>query len=270
MTGLLTRWLALLFFLPLLVGCPMKGLIFFPEKRIDATPADVGLAFEDLYLTASDGVQIHGWFVPVSGAQTTLLWFHGNAGNISHRVPLLLQLHQKIKANIFMVDYRGYGRSEGKVSEKGTYLDALASYDYLSTRAGADPARIVAFGQSLGAAVGVELATQRNLAGLILEAPFTSIKEMARAVYFLPLGGFISTRYDNLAKIKKIQTPLLILHGDQDEIVPYAQGRRLFEAANEPKRFYTIAGAGHNNTYRVGKEGYGEAIQKFVEEVQSF
>ena len=226
------------------------------------------MSFEDLSLTASDGVKINGWYVPAPDARTTLLLFHGNGGNMSHRIELLRRLH-RIDVNVFMIDYRGYGKSEGKISEEGTYRDALAAYDSLLTRADVDPSRIVVFGQSLGAGVAVELATRRKLAGLILEAPFASIREMAKVVVpWLPIGRLISTRYDNLAKIKKIQIPLLILHGDRDEVVPYAQGRRIFEAANEPKRFYTIVGAGHNNTYRVGGEGYDEAIKGFIEEVQ--
>jgi fermentation-respiration switch protein FrsA (DUF1100 family) len=243
-----------------------KSFIFFPEKEIVETPADAGLAFEDLYLNTSDGVKINGWFVPSSGARTTLLWFHGNAGNIGHRVDPLRRLHDALSVNILMIDYREYGKSEGKVSEEGTYRDAIAAYDYLLTRSDVDPGRIILFGQSLGAAVAVELALKRKAAGLILEAPFTSIAAMAKATLpWLPIGGLISTRYDNLSKITRINLPLLILQGDRDEVVPYAQGRRLFEAAREPKTFYTITGAGHNDTYLVGGEPYDQALLRFIE-----
>ncbi|HET6371185.1 MAG TPA: alpha/beta hydrolase, partial [Nitrospiria bacterium] len=228
--------------------------------------ADVGLAFEDVYLNTSDGVKINGWFVPSSGARTTLLWFHGNAGNIGHRVEPLHRMHDALNANILMIDYREYGKSEGKVSEEGTYRDAIAAYDYLLTRSDVDPEHIVLFGQSLGAGVAVELALKRKAAGLILEAPFTSIAAMAKAALpWLPIGGLISTRYDNLSKIARINVPLLILQGDRDEVVPYAQGRKLFEAAKEPKTFYTIAGAGHNDTYLVGGEAYHRALSRFIE-----
>lgn len=249
------------------IGCGIENrFIFFPEKEILETPMDIGLAYEDLYLLTSDGIKINGWFVPFSGARTTLLWFHGNAGNLSHRVDQLRHIHRQLKLNILMIDYREYGRSEGVVTEKGTYQDALTSYDYLLTRTDIDPKRIVIFGQSLGAAVAVELAMQRKVSGLILEAPFTSIKDMARATLpWLPIGPLLTTRYDSLSKISRIETPLLILHGDRDEIVPYSQGQRLFQAAREPKTFYTIAGAGHNDTYVVGGEPYFEAIAHFIE-----
>lgn len=250
-------------------GCPMeRGFIFFPDKTIFETPAEIGLAFEDLYLLTSDGVKINGWFVPYPGAQVTLLWFHGNAGNLSNRVDQLRYLHQALKVHILMIDYREYGRSEGQVTEEGTYRDALTSYDYLLTRSDLDPARIVVFGQSLGAAVAVELAVQRRVVGLILEAPFTSVQDMARAAMpYLPIGPLLSTRYDSLSKIHRVEIPLLIMHGDRDEIVPYSQGRRIFEAAREPKTFYTISGAGHNDTYEVGGRAYFEAIARFIEDL---
>lgn len=246
------------------------SLIFFPEKSIESTPAQAGLSFEDLYISTSDGVRINAWYVPHPDAKATLLWFHGNAGNLGHRVDLLRHLHQKLDVHVLMIDYRGYGRSEGHVSEYGTYQDALAAYDYLIGRPDQDPPRIVAYGQSLGAAVAVELAVQRALDGLILEAPFTSIRDMARFHYpWLPMGGLLTTRYDSLNKINKIRVPLLILHGDRDEIVPYEQGKKLYEAANPPKRFYTIRGAGHNNTYFVGGTQYFETLAQFIQELDS-
>lgn len=246
-------------------GCAMKSLIFFPEKEITLTPADAGLAFEDLTLTTADGVKINGWFVPHPEAQTTILWLHGNGGNMSHRVGRIDRSHHMLKANVLIIDYRGYGRSGGRVSEKGTYLDAVAAYDYLLTRNDVDPARIIPFGASLGAAVAVELALQRKVQGLVLEAPFTSIREMARvALPWLPVGGLIMTRYDNLSKIGRLEIPILILHGDRDETIPFSQGRKLFEAARGPKTFYAIPGADHNNTEAVGGEAYFKAIADFI------
>ena len=243
----------------------MKSLIFFPEKEIVQTPSDVGLRFEDLSLRTSDGITINGWFVPYPGARTTLLWLHGNGGNISHRVSRIRHSHDALKSNILIVDYRGYGRSEGKISEEGTYRDAMAAYDYLLTRRDVDPARIIPFGASLGAAVAVELSLQRKTQGLILEAPFASIREMARVtVPWLPIGALITTRYDNLSKVGRLEIPILILHGDRDETVPFAQGRKVFEAAREPKVFHTIPGAGHNNIDAMGGPVYFEAIADFI------
>jgi len=246
----------------------MKSLIFFPEKEITLTPADAGLAFEDLTLETSDGVKINGWFVPHAGAKTTILWLHGNGGNIGHRVGRIHRFHHALRANILIIDYRGYGRSGGRVSEKGTYLDAVAAYDYLLSRRDVDPARIVPFGSSLGAGVAVELSLRRKVQGVILESPFASIREMARvAVPWLPVGWLITTRYDNLSKIGRLNIPILILHGDRDGTVPFAQGRKLFEAAREPKRFYTISGADHNNTDIVGGESYLQALSQFIEQL---
>lgn len=257
--------IAFLLFVLFETGCAMKSLIFFPEKEITQTPADAGLAFEDLTIETSDGVKINGWFVPHPEAQTTILWLHGNGGNMSHRVGRIGRSRHFLKANVLIIDYRGYGRSGGRVSEKGTYLDAVAAYDYLLTRDDVDPARIIPFGASLGAAVAVELTLQRKAQGLVLEAPFTSIREMARvALPWLPVGGLITTRYDNLSKIGRLEIPLLILHGDRDETIPFAQGRKLFEAARGPKSFYAIPGAGHNNTETVGGEAYFKAIADFI------
>jgi fermentation-respiration switch protein FrsA (DUF1100 family) len=251
----------------------MNDLIFFPEPLISATPKSAGLPFDDVYMTTSDGVRINGWYVPAppraEGSTITLLRFHGNAGNLSDRVHQLRQLHDQLGVDIFMIDYREYGRSEGEVSEAGTYLDAEAALAYLRSRPDAASHRIVYYGQSLGSAVAVELARRSPPDGLILEAPFVSIQAMAKAVIpFLPVGALISTKYDSLSKIGAIHVPLLVLHGDQDEVVPYAQGRRLFAAANEPKRFFTIAGSHHNDTYLIGGAAYFDAMRAFLATVR--
>jgi len=245
-----------------------ESFIFFPEARIDQTPRDVGLAFDDVYFTTSDGIRLNGWFVPSPGARLTLLWSHGNAGNISHRVENIKLLHEKVKINVFIFDYRGYGRSEGKVSEEGTYRDATAALRYLRSRNDIDPKRIVFFGRSLGAAVAADLAAREECLALILETPFVSIREMAKAAFpFLPIGPLLRTRYDIVEKIEKVHVPVLVLHGDRDEVVPYEQGKRVFEAAREPKEFYAIRGAHHNDTFLAGGENYFAALRSFIERV---
>ncbi|MFQ5598653.1 MAG: alpha/beta hydrolase [Nitrospiria bacterium] len=265
--GFHLAWVALWALAVFTGGCAVeKGFIFFPEKTLISTPHDVSLPYEDITLTAADGVRINAWYVPFQGSQKTLLWFHGNAGNIGNRVDLLHLLHRKLKVNILIIDYRGYGKSGGEISETGTALDARAAYDYLINRDDIDPRRIILFGRSLGAAVAVELATELQFGGLILESPFTSIRDMARERFsFLPVDTVIKTRYDSLSKIKSVHLPLLILHGDRDQIVPFQQGRRLFEAANRPKRFHTISNGGHNDTYVVGGRAYFEALLRFIE-----
>ncbi len=243
-----------------------ERLIFHPDKRVLRTPSDAGLEFDDVYFATGDGVRLNGWFVPYPGARRTLVWFHGNAGNISHRIQNLKLLHEKVKVNVFIFDYRGYGRSEGNVSESGTYLDGAAAIDLLRKRYEVEPPRLILFGRSLGAAVAVEVATRVRSLALILESPFVSVPEMARAVFpLLPLGPVLRTQYNNLEKVRRIKSPLLVLHGDRDEVIPFSQGRKVFEAAPEPKRFYTIAGAGHNDTYLAGGEVYFATLRESVE-----
>ena len=247
------------------LGLIERHFIYFPDRDLVGSPADIGLPFDEVSFSASDGVQLHGWFVP-GKSDVTWLWFHGNAGNISHRLHNLRLLHDRLGVNIFLFDYRGYGRSQGKPSEQGTYRDAEAALAYLRSRPDVDNGKIVYFGRSLGAGVAVELARRDSPHALILESPVPSIPRMARLTFpYLPLGLLLSTRYDSLAKIGAIETPLLLLHGDKDDIIPINEGRRLFDAASEPKTFYTIQGAGHNDTYSVGGEEYLAALSDFLE-----
>ncbi|HSD50007.1 MAG TPA: alpha/beta fold hydrolase [Candidatus Methylomirabilis sp.] len=250
-----------------------RYLIYIPERTLEMTPRSEGLAYQDIRFPASDGLKLHGWLIPAPNARVTLVWFHGNAGNISHRVDNIKQLHRFLNRslipNIFIFDYRGYGQSEGGVSdlsEEATYRDAEGALTYLRTRQDLAPTKIVYFGRSLGAAIAVEAARRQPPAGLILETPFTSIRDMAKvALPFLPVWGLVRTKYDAQVKIRDVRVPLLILHGDQDDVVPYEQGRRLFEAANEPKTLYTIPGARHNDTYIVGNRPYFAAWARFLE-----
>ena len=253
----------------LLTGCRMdKAFIFHPEREIEATPESVGLSYEDVYFKTADGVRLNGWFVPAPDSSDVMIWFHGNAGNISHRVENLRLFHDLLGLSVFIFDYREYGRSEGSVSEEGTYRDADAALVWLTGRTDLPADRIIYFGRSLGAAVAVELALKAPPRALILETPMTSIRDMARKVMpYLPVGFLIGTEYDSLSKIGTIHVPLLILHGDRDEVVPFEQGRRLFEAANPPKEFYVIPGASHNNTYTAGGRPYWQAWKTFLRDL---
>ena len=249
-----------------------RYFIYFPDSEITQDPGDRGLEFEDVTFTASDGVALHGWFVP-GGAQaaTIWVWFHGNAGNISNRVDNLAEVHQRLGVSVFIFDYRGYGRSEGTASEEGTYLDAEAAVAYLRSRDDVDDVddgRLVLFGRSLGCAVAAETALRTEVSALVLESGFTSIQAMAQRHYsYLPgIGRVVQTRYDCLAKVRDVRVPVMVLHGDRDDIVPHEMGRELFEAATEPKRFYTIEGAGHNDTYLAGGPAYYDALESFLED----
>jgi len=245
-----------------------KRLIYFPFRALEVTPKELGLRYEEARLVAGDGVALHGWFLPVEGSRFTVLVCHGNAGNISHRLDRAMLMHAKLKTDVFLFDYRGYGLSEGAPDEQGTYRDARAAHRYLSTARGVAPGNLIIFGESLGAAVALQLALEVPARALVLEAPFTSIADMAGSVLpFLPVGRLLRTRYDNLAKIGGLQMPLLVLHGDRDTTVPFAQGRRLFEAAPEPKQFFAIPGAGHNDTYFIGGDPYWQAWTVFLDEL---
>jgi fermentation-respiration switch protein FrsA (DUF1100 family) len=248
------------------IGMLDRQFIFFPERELTTTPAQVGLKYENVYFTANDGVELHGWWIP-NEAETTMVWFHGNAGNISHRLDNLIRLHDRLKVNVFIFDYRGYGQSQGSPSEEGIYADAEAALDFVQSRG---TRRLVLFGRSLGAAVAVEMATRHRVHAVILESPFTSVSGMARRAYpFLPAGlttKIVRSRFNSISKIDRVDSPVLILHGDRDDIVPMDEGRELFEAANDPKQFYTIDGAGHNDTYYVGGERYFQALELFLEE----
>jgi fermentation-respiration switch protein FrsA (DUF1100 family) len=243
-----------------------EKLIFHPSAAIERTPRDVGLQFDDLHFKARDGVELNGWFIPHREARSTLVWFHGNAGNISHRVENIKLLHEKVKINIFIFDYRGYGLSAGHVSEAGTYLDGEAALEFVRRELGVPPQRIILFGRSLGAAVATEMANHFDSQALILESPFASIRAMADIVLpWLPIGPLLRTRYDVQEKIRGIKTPLLVLHGDRDEVVPFEQGKLVFAAAPEPKKFFAIDGAGHNDTFIVGGAPYYRQLEQFIE-----
>jgi pimeloyl-ACP methyl ester carboxylesterase len=244
-----------------------RKLIYYPQRAHDVTPRQLGLACEDLTLTAEDGVRIHAWYLPPPGEpRFTVLFAHGNAGNVSHRLDRALLLQSKLGAAVLLFDYRGYGRSEGSPDEEGTYRDARAAHRWLVEEKHVPVDRLVVFGESLGSAVALDLALSRPCRALVLESPFASVPAMARAVYpFLPLWPFVRTRYDNEAKVPRLTVPLLVLHGDRDEVVPFAQGRRVFEAAPGPKRFFAIPGAGHNDTYIVGGEAYWSVVRDFLE-----
>lgn len=245
-------------------------MIYFPVKYPEGfwRPEEFGVAVEDCFFTTEDGVKLHAWYVPRADARHTLLWFHGNAGNISHRLDHLKMLWDRVPAHILIVGYRGYGRSEGSPDEPGLSLDAQAAYDFLVSQKRLTANQVVVYGQSLGGAVAVDLALARPVAGLIIESSFTSAKDMAKRLSFLPLHYFLSVAFDSVTKIKRLHCPVLIMHGTEDEVVPFELGQRLFAAANEPKEFYPIPGATHNDPYLVGGEAYYAKIREFLESLK--
>jgi fermentation-respiration switch protein FrsA (DUF1100 family) len=243
----------------LLTGCTMwiDRLIFFPDRRVGPPPTGV----EERWITTSDGLHLHAWSVSPRDGAPVLLWSHGNAGNIDSRRALLAALAAR-GLGVLAYDYRGYGRSEGAPSEPGVYLDATAAFDDLVAR-GTDPATIVCFGESLGGAVSIEVATRRRCGAVITVSTFTRLADVARRHYG-PLGSLARDRFDSRARLPRVSAPILIAHGDQDEIVPFELGERLFAAASEPKRFARIAGADHNDA--LGRPALLDAIARFARE----
>jgi fermentation-respiration switch protein FrsA (DUF1100 family) len=239
-----------------------RSFIFFPERELWASPSDGGMNYEDVYLPCPDGMTIHGWFIP-GRKKTIMLFFHGNGGNISHRIEKIRLLCYPQLSSL-MIDYHGYGQSQGSPSEKSCYLDAMAAWDYLTQERHIDPHQIVLFGESLGGAVAVDLASKKGAGAIILESTFTNIGAVMSR--FVPgVGSLFKRKFDSLSKIPHLHSPLLILHGDEDELVPYPLGQKLFERANEPKEFFTIRGAHHNDTYEVGGTAYVQKVHQFIE-----
>ena len=240
-----------------------RSMIYYPAVYPEGywNPEDFGVEVEDCWFTSEDDVRLHGWFASADTATQTLLWFHGNAGNITHRLDNIRLLHDR-GINVFIFDYRGYGRSEGEPDEQGLYADGRAAYDYIINERSIRPDDIIFFGRSLGTAIAIDVAHDRTPRGLILESAFTDAKAMARVIMpLVPIGAVIKTKFDSIGKIKELRIPVLFIHGDRDSIIPYELGRKLFEAANEPKEFYSIPGADHNDTYIVGGEQYFSTLQ---------
>jgi hypothetical protein len=226
------------------------------------------LSAEECFFPTADGLRLHGLYCREAGAldgpaRNVLLWFHGNAGSVADRLDMAGDL-RTLPADLFLIDYRGYGLSEGKPSEEGLYRDALAAWRYLTAERKIPSSRIVLFGKSLGGAVAIDLATRVHPAGLIVQSSFTSVPDMAAiAMPFVP-RFLVRTKMDSLSKVRTIACPKLFIHGPQDEVIPFAMGRRLFEAAAAPKGFYEVAGSGHNETWLVGGTGYRERIAQFI------
>lgn len=239
--------------------------IFYPQKAFDFEPESFQLEYRDAYFTTQDGKTLHGWFFPGQKDHPVILHFHGNAGNISHRLDLIRHFVEK-GLPVFIFDYRGFGKSQGRPSEQGLYRDGLAAYDYLVQREGILPGKIVLHGHSIGAAVAVEVALNRSVGSVIMESAFTSTRDMARAMpLFFLFSPFLPANFNNLEKVPRLHLPKLIIHGDKDEIVPFSMGERLFAAAPEPKQFLRVEGAGHNDTYVVGGRSYLDSIEQFAE-----
>lgn len=262
LTGALFLFFLFIFFILFLKYYEKKG-IYYPTGRISLTPKDVGLEFEDVYFISSDGIKLNGWYIRAKESRGTLLFCHGNAGNISLRIEAIC-MFSLIGLDVFIFDYRGYGRNQGIPTEEGLYADAHAAYTYLTGERKLEEGSIVVYGKSLGANVAVELCSKVTPAALISESAFASAKEMGKKLFpFLPIKWLIRIKYDALSKIKDIRIPKLIIHSEDDEIIPFKQGKKLFEAAPEPKEFYPMRG-GHNEAMFLAREDFLNKIDVFL------
>lgn len=244
-----------------------EHLIYFPSVYPSGFYEEASRVphLEECWFTTEDNVKLHGWFARAEHPIAVLLMAHGNAGNISHRLPMIMALRDG-GFHVFMFDYRGYGRSEGSPDEEGVYRDGRAAFDYVAKRNDVDSASIILYGTSLGGAIAVDVALHRPAtAGLILESTFSSAEDVAGTSYpFLPVQFVLRTKFDSLRKIREIHAPSLFLHGNADSIIPISLGRKLFDAANGPKMFYEVAGADHNDIFTIGGRAYLETIRAFA------
>jgi fermentation-respiration switch protein FrsA (DUF1100 family) len=268
------KWLPLRLFIYLLAALifamPARTalehhFLYFPEPRHAATPANVGLPYEEIAFPAADGTRLSGWLIPGQPGAPLVLFCMGNAGNISHRLETMQLLHG-LGVAVFIFDYRGYGTSTGKTSEAGTYDDIAGAMELLHRR-GWPAEQTIIFGRSLGAAIGLEAALHAPSAGLIMESAFTSIAAMGRYHYpllNLLLGWLIGAKYDNLAKISRLQSPLLLIHGKSDTICPPFMAEELFARAPRDKQLLWIPEADHNDGFVVGGEAYRKALRQVI------
>jgi len=238
-------------------------LIYFPVRRMSASPTDIELSYETVEFEAADGVDLFGWFIPAESPSGVILFCHGNAGNISHRLESI-QVFHRLGFSTFIFDYRGYGRSEGKPSERGTYLDAAGAWRYLVEQRKVASTEIVIFGRSLGGAVAVWLAQNNPPKALIIESTFTSVRDVAAESYpYLPVRLLSRFDYDVIDYLRKVNAPVLIVHSRDDETISFSHGLRLFEIANEPKEFLELHG-NHNQGFMMSAGRYEAGLTSFV------
>ena len=237
--------------------------VYYPESTIVADPSFIGLSFEDVSFRTKDGVKLFGWFIPNQKSRGVVLFCHGNAGNISHRLDSI-QIFHRLGLDVFIFDYRGYGQSKGKPSEQGTYQDAEAAWRYLTKERHVLTSDIIVTGRSLGGAIAAWLAMSHASGALILESTFTSLSDIAAKLYpYLPVRPFLRFRYTTTDYLCQVKCPVLIVHSRDDEIMPFEHGIRLFKIANEPRRFLEISGS-HNEGFIVSGTRYLRGLNIFI------
>ncbi|MEW6110383.1 MAG: alpha/beta hydrolase [Nitrospirota bacterium] len=257
--GLLLGYLALIVF----VYIKQDGMVYYPDRNLDCSPEDIGLEFEEIIIRTRDGVSISAWYIPAGSERGTVLFCHGNAGNISHRLDSIRIFHD-LNLSVLIFDYRGYGKSGGSPTEMGTYLDAEAAWEFLVNVKCVRPENVILFGRSLGGAVAAETALRRRAGAIIIESGFTSIPDLGKRFYpYFPVRLLSHYHYSTIDRIDKIRIPKLLIHSPDDEIIPFEHGSALFEKAEEPKEFLRIRG-GHNDGFLISGKTYVEGLDLFI------
>ncbi|MGB5623101.1 MAG: alpha/beta hydrolase [Gammaproteobacteria bacterium] len=252
----------LLLFMYLMQG-RMLYLPDVPGRKLIMTPEYAGLDFEDVRIGTADGVSLHGWFIP-GESERVLLFFHGNAGNISHRVDSIRQFHQ-LGLSVLIIDYRGYGESGGRTTEAGIYRDAEAAWDYLIGTRDVQPDQIILFGRSLGASVAAWLAARREPLALIVESSFSSVPDIGQELYpWLPVRWLSRLRHATAESIREVRCPVLVIHSRDDEIIPFHHGQAIFDAAPEPRDFVALHGS-HNDGFIRDQQTYLQGLSAFLD-----
>jgi uncharacterized protein len=264
------RWLVLLGLLYLMLRWFEHSQVYHPYRALEASAAELGREFTDARFTTGDGVELHGWFFPAdansSRAPLAFVICHGNAGNISHRLELCAALLET-GAAVFVFDYRGYGQSQGRPGEQGTYRDAQAAHAWLRQQ-GFSAENIIAYGESLGGAVACELALRETLGGLVLQSTFTSIPDIGAELFpWLPVRWLAAIRYDTHTKLSRVNVPVLVMHSRADEMIRFRHGERNFAAAPDPKLFCELRG-GHNDAAWL-QPAFGEAVEQLLKLVEA-
>jgi len=237
--------------------------LYSPMREVFSTPAELGLDFDEVIFKSADGLNLNGWYIPVDNPKFTVLFCHGNGGNIAHRLDSINIFHN-LGLNCFIFDYRGYGDNQGKPSEEGTYLDALAAYNWLIGEKKTPAENIIIFGRSLGGSIAAQLAGRVEAQALVVESAFTSYVDMGKEYYpYMPVKWFARFGYRTIDYIKNVHCPVMLIYSRNDEIVPYKFGLELYEAANEPKEFIEIFG-GHNDCFLASGEIYTEVWEKWL------
>lgn len=248
----------------ILLSLMQSGIVYRPDKTLSNNPGDIGLKFQDIIFTPEDGVRLHGWWLPADNPRGIILYCHGNAGNIGYRLEMLDILH-RLRLSTFIFDYRGYGKSDGKPDEDNTYRDAEAALDWITRTQGCGTEDVIFFGRSLGGPVASWLALHHQPRALILESTFTSIPDMGKELHpFLPVRLLSRYSYATIEYVKEVRCPVLVVHSPEDDLVPYDQGRQIFDALPEPKTFFEISG-GHNKGFLLTGERYLEGFSSFLD-----